>query len=174
MKTYADFEVWISVPVAGAYPVRVFSSPAGPAAGELKLDLDATDFKSELALVRGVQQDIEMLRAFGQRLFNALFNYEVRSAWDASQGLLNAKNSGLRLRLWIEAPELAVLPWELLNDPNSGFIATSADTVLSRYLPVREPPVLQKQEKLRILVVVESPWGCPPLMTTRSTGSGLR
>lgn len=164
MKTYADFEVWISAnPAAGAYPVRVFSSPAGPATGELKLDLFAADFLSELALVRGVQQDLDRLRAFGRKLFAALFSGRVRDAWNESVGRINADNSGLRLRLWIEAPELALLPWELLNDPDLGFLATSANTVLSRYLPVREPPVLQKQKKLRILAVVESPDGLPTI-----------
>ena len=167
MRTYADFEVWISARPqgagGGAYRVQVFSSPVGPVGGELNLDLDVADFMSELALVSGIQQDLGRRRAFGERLFTALFDGPVRDAWNGSLGHINASNSGLRVRLWIEVPELARLPWELLHDPNLGFLATASNTVLSRYLPVREPPVLQKHDKLRVLVVVESPAGLPAI-----------
>lgn len=147
-----------------AYQIQVFSSPAGPAAGELKLDPEAAEIKAELAVVRGIQTDLDRRRDFGQRLFDALFNGDILAAWNDSWGRVTASNSGLRLRLWIDIPELALLPWELLHDPaRGGFLATAANTVLSRYLPVREPPLLQKQQKLRILVVIESPAGLPAI-----------
>ena len=70
---------------------------------------------------------------------------------------------GLRLRLWIDVPQVAALPWELMNEEGRGFVATAANLALSRYLPVPEPPVFAVKDKLRILVVVESPSNLPQI-----------
>ena len=171
MKTFADFEIWIgpqALPSGngerGIFPVQVFSAPAGPATGELALDMDADDFRVELAQVRGIDPNLELRQSFGGRLFQALFTGEVRDAWQRSWGRVDEGDvDGLRLRLWITVPQLAALPWELLWDAQSeGFLATAANLVVSRYLPVPEPPRLPAQDKLRILIVVESPPGLPP------------
>jgi hypothetical protein len=56
------------------------------------------------------------------------------------------------------------LPWELLHDPGRDlFLATAADIVLSRYLPVPEPAFWASPETLKILLVVESPPGLPEI-----------
>lgn len=143
------------------FPVQVVISPAGSATGELALPISAPDFKTELVKVQSAEPDLELRKSFGKRLFEALFTGKVRDVWVASRDRVNA--DGLRLRLLINVPELAVLPWELLwDEQNNNFLATSADLVVSRYLPVREPPVLLTSEKqLRILLVVESPPGVP-------------
>ncbi len=47
---------------------------------------------------------------------------------------------GLRLRLRINPPELAALPWEFLYSPERTlFLATYVETPLSRYLNIAEP-----------------------------------
>ena len=68
---------------------------------------------------------------------------------------------GLRLRLRIDTSELALLPWELMWSGN--FLATSSNTVVSRYLPVPEPPSFTAQKPLKILIVAESPQGVPAI-----------
>lgn len=165
---FADFEVWIgsaTLPsmsnTPDVFPVQVVISPAGSATGELALPISTPDFKTDLVQVQGAEPDLELRKSFGKRLFEALFTGKVRDVWVASQNRVNA--DGLRLRLLINMPELAVLPWELLwDEEGNNFLATSADLVVSRYLPVREPPVLLSSEKqLRILLVVESPPGVP-------------
>jgi hypothetical protein len=172
IKQFADFEVWIGVSafpapgsVPGIFPVQVFSSPAGPARSELVLNVTSADLLTELVQVQGVDPNLQVRKAFGKRLFEALFTGEVRDAWMVSQGRIKAGEAdGLRLRLWINVPELAVLPWELLwEEQSNNFLATSADLVVSRYLPVPEPPVWLIQGPLRILVVVESPPGVPAI-----------
>ena len=70
---------------------------------------------------------------------------------------------GLRLRLWINDPQVAALPWELMREEDKGFLATAANLALSRYLPVPEPPAFTVKDKLRILVVVESPSNLPQI-----------
>lgn len=171
MERYTDFEVWIDLPATSpnpgnpsAYPVRVTISPAGPATGRLDLNLGEQDFQNKLSVVRDMGPDLASRQAFGQWLFEALFRDQVRDTWKTSRGRVDAGEAdGLRLRLWINDPQLAVLPWELMYEEGKGFLATAANLALSRYLPVLEPPTLTMQEKLRILIVVESPSNLPQI-----------
>jgi hypothetical protein len=180
MKHFADFDVWVgtaaSLPSAGegrpgapdadpaqaagmpvSYPVQVFNSPAGPASGELSLDVASPEFQQRLVLACSETPRPNERQALGTQLFNALFAGSIRDVWSASRGRADAAPGvdGLRLRLWITAPELALLPWELLWDGN--FLATAADLAVSRYLPVPEPPLLPPQDQMRVLLVTASP-----------------
>jgi hypothetical protein len=177
MKTYASFEVLVDHPAAkdqgeeaAPLPVLVLSSPAGPATGELKLDLAAEEFRTQLALARGEGPNLAARRAFGERLFLALFNDDVRDAWRTSLAKAQPPEAdGLRLRLWINEPRLAALPWELLYDPQMDFLATRSDVTLSRYLPVVEPDYLPPQEQLRVLLVISRPDGLPEIDSEEKT-----
>ncbi len=64
---------------------------------------------------------------------------------------------GLRLR--IEAPDLAALPWEFLYDENEGdFICLSNETPIVRYLELDRPPApIRIEPPLRILGMIASP-----------------
>lgn len=165
MKRYTDFEIWIDAPAAPpsagsppVYPVQVTTSLAGSASGSLELDLANQGFQNELSVVRDMGPDLPGRQAFGHKLFEALFRNQVRDAWMTSRGRLAAGEAdGLRLRLWINDPLVALLPWELMHEEGKGFLATAANLALSRYMPVPEPPAFTMREKLRVLVVVESP-----------------
>ncbi len=171
MKTYADFEVWIGQATAAGppaiFPIQVFSSPAGPAAGELRLDLDAEEFGNALAVASGEGAGLAKRQAFGGRLYAALFQGKVRDAWVVSRDKVQpgqpGQPDGLRLRLWINEPRLALLPWELLWDEDAGWLATASDLALSRYLPVPEPSRVPIPKPLRILIVVASPASLDPI-----------
>lgn len=169
-KTFADFEIWIGAPAAPAgagivCPTRVISSPAGSAWAELKLALDEPEFEQKLTIVRSIEPDLDTRQSFGELLFKSLFQGDVLDVWNQSLGRVDASpGTGLRLRLWIDAPRIALLPWELLYEPSrKTFLAIAANMVMSRYLPVPEPPLLAAHDRLRILVVVESPVGPPPV-----------
>lgn len=172
MKSYAMFEVWVdqpaAAPAAGAplvCPVQVFDSPAGPARGEMTLDLQDAGLTAGLAIARSDGPDLDGRKALGALLYQALFNGKVRDAWMTSLGRVEQDHAadGLRLCLWINAPQVAALPWELLWDDQRGFLATAADLAVCRYLPVPEPPFLPAQERLSILMVVESPQNLEPV-----------
>ncbi|MCI0456504.1 MAG: CHAT domain-containing protein [Gemmataceae bacterium] len=158
---FGYFNVWVGVagPDKHRYPVRVFDSPAGPAEGVLDLDVTGAAFGEELILARGTDPDLKLRKSVGSRLYKALFQGGIGDAWKDSQGWIDGqRGEGLHLRLWIEPPELAVLPWELLWEENGNrFLATAADLGLARYLPVREPAQPPGQGPLRVLVVIESP-----------------
>lgn len=159
----ADFNVWIGPSTEATpttYPVRVYSD-AGFAAGQLEVDLHTEDFQTALTRVRSKELNLPLREAFGARLFDALFREDIRDAWVRSK---DSAVNGLCLRLTIEPPEVAALPWELLSDGN--FLATAADLALCRYLPLGEPPTLAAQEKLCVLLVTASPDELPVIPET--------
>jgi hypothetical protein len=77
----------------------------------------------------------DILLRTGQEIFRWLFaadlDTHLRIAWDRAERL----GHGLRIRLSMDPPELAALPWELLYDPSRDHLfSTSISTLLVRYL----------------------------------------
>jgi len=142
------------------YPVTINcqSIGLGMANGILKHDLNDKDFQFMLKRVCSAEHDLALRQRFGKMLFNVLFTDEIKAQWTASI----ARYENLRIRLQIEPPELAILPWELLYDPNLEFLSTATNLVFSRYFPQRlEWPLRPIDDKVRILLVAESPHDLP-------------
>lgn len=102
---------------------------------------------------------------FGVGLFDAVFQEDVRLAWERSLDVVG-REQGLRLRLRLnDAPALAGLPWELLHDTRGrGYLAQSEQTPVVRYVDLPQPPrPLAVGGALRILAVIASPTDLPPL-----------
>jgi CHAT domain len=101
--------------------------------------------------------DEKEVQKFGGPLFEFAFPPEVRA--HLSLGRQRAAQEGTRLgvRLRVGPPELAVLPWEFLYDPDrDDYLCLS--TPLVRYLDVREPRrALTVAPPLRILGMVAHP-----------------
>ena len=75
------------------------------------------------------------------------------------------QGKGLRIRLIIDVPEFHDYPWELMyNSKINQFLALSNDTPIVRFfeLPFPEQP-LYVEAPLKILVMISSPEGFPPL-----------
>jgi outer membrane protein assembly factor BamB len=158
---------------AGTYEVRVIRAAAGgePTAN-LQLDveqllgrrglLEATLLASAVARRSGPAAE-QPVREVGQQLFQALFSGPVYGMYRASLGVAQQRGGRLRVVLRLTAPELAALPWETLFDPETG-------TYLCRHEPlVRHVPApyttdpVDVRPPLRILGLVASPRGLPPL-----------
>jgi CHAT domain-containing protein len=79
------------------------------------------------------------------------------------------QNKGLRLKLHIQPPKLALLPWEFLYDPDSGeYLCFSSSTPLVRYVDLSRPiEQLPVTPPLRILGMVASPTDLPRLDVER-------
>jgi len=185
---YLDFEVEIGQGLEGDYPVRI-SSPAGPASGTLRLPFDKGALAARLALVqaglirrgpasRGPEAPTKAgaadgspveIQALGRELFGALFDPAMTTLLLQSQERADDKDRGLRIRLWIEAPELAMLPWEFLYDPGrQDYLTLAASRPLVRYVPPANPPEpLAVEPPLRILGVIASPAGARQLNVER-------
>lgn len=169
---YLDFDLEIGLGTEGTYPVKVLRSPAGEAEGSMRFPFDAPTLENRLlklqnALLRSggeqrrriLSADEQAMQDFGQRLFEALLVGDLRSRYDVSRERAARESKGLRLRLRIEAPELAALPWEYLYDQTEGeYVCLSSDTPLVRYLELPRPaPPLKVEPPLRILGMIANP-----------------
>jgi hypothetical protein len=169
-QAYEDFYLLISAGESGSYPVTIVSSPCGEARGILALDPGSVEIQEMLARIEEMDTDVGLLLSFGQRLFDSLFDGDIEDALRDSLGRMNVLGKGLRLRLRIDPPELANLPWEYLLDPRHDIpIAISPQFTLSRWVQTPSPsdrpwPI---DFPLRILVVISSPKDMPPLDVAR-------
>ncbi len=170
---YLDFDLRLE-PTGAGHRARVLNSPAGQAASDFILpfsDLELENFILRMSRPgrktrRLGAPEFEAARAFGGRLFEALFTGEVRGCLRSSLDAADREGRGLRLRLHLaDAPELANVPWEYLYSPAlNRFFALSNATPLVRYLdlPGRIAP-LAVQPPLRLLAVIASPKDYPSL-----------
>lgn len=105
----------------------------------------------------------DQIRAAGARLFTSLVAGDILRLWDRADSVIGS--GGLRLRLAIQPPSVAALPWEALYDRNrSRLFAASGRTPLVRienqlrYLPT--PRALDAEPPLKVLVAAaEDPKG---------------
>jgi hypothetical protein len=151
--TYLNFDLQIE-PSDGDYRAQVVASPVDRGGCSLfsLRDLDARPLEEPSG---------EQIKAFGTRLFQAVFQGEVYSYLRRSQDEADRQGAtGLRIRLLLTGvPELATLPWEVLYDPvAAGFLALSTTTPIVRTLDVagRVQP-LAVQGPLRVLALISSP-----------------
>lgn len=169
---YHDFELSIGAHDGAGFPVLLTQAPVGSGAkGRFDLNLrdevmgrrlDALELavlrsgstRRGVSLGRNLAQDPQ---AFGTELHDLLFSSEeLRSALDRSRDQADREERGLRIRLRIEAPELAVLPWEFLYDGRSGtHLALSRWTPVVRHLTsARQLGALRVAPPLKVLGMV--------------------
>jgi len=145
---------------ADGYGAQVVASPLDRACcSEFNLSLDEAP-PGDLA-------SLDEIKAFGTRLFQAVFSDEIYSYLRLSQDEAERQGAdGLRIRLILtEVPELADLPWEYLYDPGRAqFLSLSTKTPIVRYLDLSERvQPLTVKPPLRVLVMISSPKDQPAL-----------
>ena len=172
-QTYENFDLLIEH-TANGYRARASSPSAGQATIEWTLPFSAPEREAIVAAnwspragrhfsaIPANQPSAPPLDAqpFGERLFAAVFQGDVRTCLTNSLLLAGQANRGLRIRLRMnDTPELAALPWEYLRGPAPyDFFALSAQTPVVRYLELLQgEPMLQVSAPLRILVVLSDP-----------------
>jgi formylglycine-generating enzyme required for sulfatase activity len=179
-RKYLDFDLEIRTGDGRDYPLAVLDSPAGQAQGVLRVPFQSLELENQLLKLQNVlllaigrvrkpsAEELD-IQNFGQSLFKALIGEDVRSRYDVSLARAREQGKGLRLRLRIEPPELAGLPWELMYDPDQAeYVCLCADTPLVRYLSVPRPPLALKiSPPLRVLCMIAEPRDLPPLNVAR-------
>lgn len=168
-----DFEIEISpVDDDGRYPVAVLNSPSGQARAAMAFPWPSAELATRLANLEDAVlggAESSQVQIMGAQLFDALLAGEVRTVYSRSRQAVADSGEGLRLKLRINAPELAAVPWEFLYDPYAGeFLALSRLTPVVRYLelPLGEQ-MLAVKPPLRILGMVADPSDAPPLDVER-------
>jgi formylglycine-generating enzyme required for sulfatase activity len=174
---YLDFELEIGPGLGREYPVAIIHSPAGEARETMRFPFDELALESRLkdlqiALLHSggrrrkvLSPEEQTVQAFGQALFDALLTGELRSRYDVSRREAAQHGKGLRLKLRIQSPELAALPWEFLYDRRQAeYVCLSRHTPVVRYLELPQPPrPLAVSPPLRILGMIASPQDQVPL-----------
>lgn len=168
---YLDFELEIGLGAGREYPVAVVHSPAGKARATMRFPFDELALENRLkdlqiALLRSGGKhrktplsEEQAVQDFGRALFDALVSSEVRSRYDMSQREAAQKDMGLRLKLRIQSPEFAALPWEFLYDPRQAeYVCLSRNTPIVRYLELPQSiQPLTITPPLRVLGMAVSP-----------------
>ncbi|MCI0694184.1 CHAT domain-containing protein [candidate division KSB1 bacterium] len=170
--TYEDFEIRIrraeeKATITGRdYPVEA-KSTQGEAEGRLKLPFshqEMNSLRNECHLL-----DEDSLSDYGKKLYDALFDSNIKSLFETSFRLANSKKKGLRVKLRIQSPEIAVLPWEILKRSDvEYFLAQSEQFPVVRYIDLPYPnEPLTIEDKLQILIVSSNPLDQQRLDLTR-------
>jgi hypothetical protein len=167
--SYQNFDVLLERSGEGVYRARVVYAPAGQGArvaftqpfAPLELENFLLRIGRPRRPVRRVDApETKAIKAFGERLYGALFHDDLRVSLERSLSEAAGKGAGLRLRLRLsDTPELAELPWEFLYDrARNRFVCLSDRTPLVRFLEVPDPPrPLPVSPPLRVLVMISSP-----------------
>ncbi len=113
--------------------------------------------------------DEREVQQFGRELFDWLFRDELRGRFDVSRSEAKQARSPLRIKLQIDSPTLAAVPWEFLYDASRGdYLALSTNTPVVRFVEVAEPiEPLKVTPPLRMLALVASPTDRPHLDAER-------
>lgn len=166
MKAHLNFHVQISDGRENRFPCTA-RSQAGSTQGLFLLPKELEEDEATYAHLFDADQQVA--RAFGQRLFQALFDEERARLYRESLQQAAILGAGLRIMLSIAPPQLAALPWEFLYDQDIGdFVCLSTRTPLTRFLrlpaPLRAPAIAPP---LRILMMAASPSDLPRLDVDR-------
>jgi CHAT domain len=158
----------------GTFAVDVVDSPAGEATSTVAVDVETllaglprlqdAVLASAVASRRALPETERPLREVGHVLFQTLLGSgEVAGRYRASAAIAAERGEGLRVVLRVGKPDLAGLPWEAMFDEVTGAYVCRTEQLV-RHVPVASvPSPLKVSPPLRILVVISSPRGLPPL-----------
>jgi CHAT domain/NACHT domain len=179
IQEYLDFELRLERGNGQAYAVSVLRSPAGEASGTMDLPLNFAALQTHLSAVADARSangarsltgtrrmdledetesdPLQHAREIGDSLFKALLTGDILTCYRTSLHQAREEGKGLRLRLRVQAPDLAALPWEYLMDVGFRPLTLSSQTPLVRHIEV---PVaagrLRLKPPIRVLGMVGS------------------
>jgi len=154
---YQTFDLTISATGAPREYLLAVQSTQGEPSARTKIEFDAAPLANWLQQLAEHTLAPQDLQALGVALYECLFVGEIHLVFQRALGeTLGRDDLGLRLRLRINPPELAALPWEYLYSPERRlFLAASVETPVSRYLNLNKPlRSLTGPEQIRLLVVI--------------------
>ncbi|MFD4422489.1 CHAT domain-containing protein [Agromyces sp. NPDC058484] len=173
MDTVMELEIGPG-PEPGAYVVHVLRSVGGgepTATFALDLDelvdrrpkLEESILASAVMARRVVPTTEAAIQDVGRRLFDAVFQGDVHTAYRTSLAVASDRGTGIQLLLRLSAPGLVALPWEALFDPETATYLCRKEPLVRRVPARHTPAALAIDPPLRILGMVSSPRGLPPL-----------
>lgn len=160
---YVDLELTeLNREASNRWTIEARSRFAGVARGTLELDLAAME--KEVSNLYASSRSTR-LGVIGQMLYRATFQDRIERILTNTRARLD-HDQGLRVILRFQDPDLAELPWELLNDPDGStqFMGLSARTPILRCLAtLQSESVPQINKVIRILFISAEPSDYPKL-----------
>jgi len=162
MPVYRDFTITVNGG-RGAYTVEA-RGPDEIGVPPAPLDWPVSYFTEFERIQAGEAPTRAQMQELGTRLFDALLPRRVARALSRSYDELPASEA-LRLKLAIRPPELNILPWELLYDPDEEiFLAARLTSPIVRLVESGIPQVGRlARHPLRILYIQSTPSDLPTL-----------
>ena len=159
---YHDFELSIEKGADGGIELKSWCDAHGEYHDTATLDPAALERDRQLLSADAVQHDA--LVALGSRLYGYTFASTGRNIeWHFGQcwGAIGNGPTGVRVRLRVEAPELAVIPWEYIySERLRCFLGVSERTPVVRYLELPQAVVsLEAPLPVRVLIVIPDETG---------------
>jgi len=154
---YHDFDLAIEKGADGAIALKSWCDLHGEYRDAATLDTTALENDRNALLSDEVARTA--LVALGCRLYGYTFASAGRNIeWHFGQcwGAAGNAATGVRVRLRVEAPELAVIPWEYIySERLRTFLGVSERTPIVRYLELPQAiPSLEAALPVRVLIVV--------------------
>jgi hypothetical protein len=157
----ADFDILIQGD-SSPYTVIAFyhgANDSGTFAADIR-DPEWHKAYQTLALSMSIP-DADAVTEIGTRLWNALMHGKVRDLWIAARSDVEHRHvEGLRLRLDLQSPHAAALPWESLYDPDRNVVfAAHPDFALVRVASIYSHvgPWHRPQVQLPLRVLIAAP-----------------
>jgi|OpeIllAssembly_1097287.scaffolds.fasta_scaffold145320_1 hypothetical protein len=144
-------------------------SVSGESSGMLRLSLQKDEVQKIMDYASQSNRGIAMrglegnawedpMREIGMQMFSALFEGSRMTAFESSQNRWSSyEGNPLRLRLYIEDPDLAALPWEFMHDGKSFLCLSPRFSIVRTVMSKREKnESLNIDYPLKVLMVVYS------------------
>ncbi len=170
LSTYLDFLIEVSGGSEQNYTIVVRSDagearqtttfPLTPAALEnYALKLENVSFPLRNGLHKVLDSNEQTVQTFGRMLFDFLLPGETRTLYYECLREAHHHNRGIRIKLSLQSPALAALPWEFLYDlRRRDFICLDPYTSLVRYTELPQTiPALAVVPPLQILGIIADP-----------------
>jgi membrane-associated phospholipid phosphatase len=173
-QKYLNFDLDVKRADEG-FRATVIASPAGEASVTFAVPFTTLEIENLRLKVarnrtptRGAAPGGDAAKAFGERLFSAVFSGDVQRRFSASLQQADQEGAGLRLRL-NGSTDLSDVPWEYLYSPElDRFLSLSSKTPIVRHVPgATIIPPLAVTPPLRMLVMVADPTDYPRLDAER-------
>lgn len=173
---YLDFEITIATTPSGGFTLTATCGDDS-ASDDFTLTLTEQELSAHLAniqiavLVRSAKARLQLreaeqnIQTLGKTLFDALFTSPIRDLYRATRRRATSEGKrGVRLKLDIQEPRLAALPWEYLYHPgDQEFIGLSLQSPIIRTFPVATAAPIVFPRPLKILGMIANPHDQSPL-----------
>ena len=170
VRNYLDLRMRLSRTGDGRL-MALMNAPLGEVQGELRIHLSQGEVQQALASAyqgsgtyvkrSAIGETLDPVRDVGRQLYSALFEGRRETLYRRSLGAAEGEGRGLRVRLELDDPEVAVLPWEFLHDGRD-FVGLSNWSPVLRSHPMRMPPPAAPLSRLRVRILtadVTGRWG---------------